>query len=149
MYFHIAYTCSIALRVEWAKAKARAERWTEEVKLVYEEMHRTIAYCNFKSEWWKDRATLRRHISPELADGLAAYAAEHADLEERLAVDLDRRWSVIRRRAKGLIDSEFAVGDEDEDHGTEDAVHAGMLPAETVTLNLRELETLDGSDDED
>jgi len=37
---------SIALHVEWAKAKARANRWEEEVVLLNEEMCRTLEFCS-------------------------------------------------------------------------------------------------------
>lgn len=134
--------------MEWAKAKARAERWTEEVELVQEEMRRTIESCRWKANWWRANAAVRRDITPELADGLAAYAFEHADLEERFAQDLERRWAVIRRRAQALIENDFELN-EDENNGDEPPVPI-VEPADTVMLNLRELETLgDDSDDED
>lgn len=141
-----------AVRVEWAKAKARAERWTEEVLLVNEEMRRTIAYCRWQSAWWKSQVGERQNISPELVDGMAAYAFEHADLEERFALDLERRWDVIRRRAREFIESGFSV-DIAEVVG-ERVVGDGQggdptQAPETVTLNLCELDALDYSDEED
>jgi hypothetical protein len=41
----INLTFYLALRVEWAKAKARAARWEEEVVLLDEEMRRVIQFC--------------------------------------------------------------------------------------------------------
>ncbi|EIM90992.1 uncharacterized protein STEHIDRAFT_44851, partial [Stereum hirsutum FP-91666 SS1] len=87
-----------ALRIEWAKAKARASRWTEEVQLVFEEMRRTIEYCRWRKGWWERQAGARKEVAPELADGLSVYALEHADLEDRMARNLTERWGVIRSR---------------------------------------------------
>lgn len=131
--------------MEWAKAKARAERWTEEVQLVQEEMRRTITYCRHRAEWWRSRAALRRDVPPELADGLAAYAFEHADLEERFAADLERRWAVVRAKAREFIDSGYKFPERPD----QEPETAPALPAETITLNLRELDALEDSDDED
>ncbi|KAJ7699783.1 hypothetical protein B0H14DRAFT_3100193 [Mycena olivaceomarginata] len=41
-----------ALRIEWAKTRARAWRWTEEVDLVEEEMRRVLAFLNWKANHW-------------------------------------------------------------------------------------------------
>lgn len=83
---------------------------------------------------------------------MAAYALEHADLEERFALDLERRWDVIGRRAREFIDSGFSV--DAAEAGGEQVVDDGQgggpaQAAETVTLNLRELDAIDYSDDED
>lgn len=79
----------------------------EEVQLVQEEMHRIITYCRHRAEWWRSWAALRRDAPLELADGLAVYAFEHADLEERFAADLERRWTVVCTKAREFIDSGY------------------------------------------
>ncbi|KAJ7601666.1 hypothetical protein DFH06DRAFT_939375, partial [Mycena polygramma] len=43
------------IQVEWMRARARAERWREEVILVEEEMRRVLEFCRWKAQWWKDR----------------------------------------------------------------------------------------------
>lgn len=67
-------------------------------------------------------------------------------------MDLERRWDVIRRRAQEFIESGFAV-DVAEDGGVRAEGNGQGAPAvqapETVTLNLRELDGIDYSDDED
>ncbi|KDQ52704.1 hypothetical protein JAAARDRAFT_198051 [Jaapia argillacea MUCL 33604] len=60
-----------ALQIEWAKAKARAERWVKEVALLDEEMHRTIEYCKWKAVWWENQATRRQELEE------AAHLAHH------------------------------------------------------------------------
>lgn len=110
-------------------------------------MRRTIEYCRWQASWWRSRVGLREGASADIQGGLNAYAYEHADLEERFAQDLERRWDVIRRRAKEFIDSRFTVNE------PEDQAAGGVPPpipvlAETVTLNLRELQELDDDDDD-
>ncbi|KIP01314.1 hypothetical protein PHLGIDRAFT_55306, partial [Phlebiopsis gigantea 11061_1 CR5-6] len=77
------------LFIEWAKAKARASRWSEEVELICEEMRRAITYCTWKANWWQSRAEQRPDASPEMREGLRAYALQHAQEEKALAA----RWS--------------------------------------------------------
>ena len=41
-----------AMRIEWCKARARANRWTEEVDLLKEEMRRTEQFLEWHANWW-------------------------------------------------------------------------------------------------
>ncbi|KDQ65190.1 hypothetical protein JAAARDRAFT_118069, partial [Jaapia argillacea MUCL 33604] len=66
------------LCIEWAKAKARAERWCKEVTLLDEEMCRAIVYCEWKATWWMSQKTRREDLSEDLAEGLCAYTSEQA-----------------------------------------------------------------------
>ncbi|KAH8105654.1 hypothetical protein DFH11DRAFT_1464741, partial [Phellopilus nigrolimitatus] len=83
----------LGIRVEWAKAQARAERWQEEITLVVEEMRRTLVYCDWKAGWWREQATLRRvSEDPALAAGLQACAEKQAVIWEGLAMSFAARW---------------------------------------------------------
>ncbi|RDX44815.1 hypothetical protein OH76DRAFT_1328515, partial [Lentinus brumalis] len=42
-----------SLRVEWCKARARAQRWTEECELLQEEMRRVLQYHEWRADWWE------------------------------------------------------------------------------------------------
>ena len=133
----------LALRVEWAKCQACADRWNEEVVLLNEEMRRVIEYCGWKASWWKQQASQRGDVSPELAEGLLAFAEEQAAMEDSIAIRFASQWAPIRKRALPLIakfwgtepdgtdiimgDSEeeeeiveFMVGEEDDDGGGSD-----------------------------
>ncbi|EMD33453.1 hypothetical protein CERSUDRAFT_25877, partial [Gelatoporia subvermispora B] len=90
----------LALKIEWAKSKARAKRWTEEVMLINKEMRRAIEYTRWLADYWESRANLRDGISLELQDGIRAYAAEHAAAERRLASQWEEKWAVVRALAK-------------------------------------------------
>ena len=49
---------------------------------------------------WRMRATARtRDVSPELQEGLNAYAMEHVLREERTCIKLSREWSGLRAKA--------------------------------------------------
>ena len=47
------------MRVEWTKTRARAERWSEEVILLNEEMQHILRYFEWKAGWWMMRRGLR------------------------------------------------------------------------------------------
>jgi hypothetical protein len=86
-YFHAtAYLYSdvvvIALRVEWANAKARKNRWEEEVKTAREEMRRIMRYLEFEVGSWTERAasTEEQALPPATRAGLEAYALKQAAL---------------------------------------------------------------------
>jgi hypothetical protein len=48
--FHV---CTLGVRVEWLKLRARAARWREEILLLEEEMRRAIEFCDWKQRWWR------------------------------------------------------------------------------------------------
>ena len=92
-----------ALHIEWLKARARAARYWENICLVYEEMRRAIATTLWIASQWDNRAKLRHGVSAELADGLAAYAYEHAALERAMATRWEKKWRVVQQVAKRCI----------------------------------------------
>lgn len=47
----------LALRIEFCKSKARADRWREEIDLLHEEMRRVLAYFDSLVRIWKERAS--------------------------------------------------------------------------------------------
>lgn len=85
------------LRVMWSQGKARAERWTEEVALLLEEMRRTLSYCVWKANWWRARAASRTG-SVWLVDGTYAYASKQAQMWTSLADSFADQWAPILRR---------------------------------------------------
>ncbi|KAH9914777.1 uncharacterized protein BXZ73DRAFT_92737 [Epithele typhae] len=74
------------MKYEWSRSKARAERWTEEVALLEEEMRRIVEFFEWKARWWREQATRRGDVSAELATGLAIYAEKQACVFEGLAM---------------------------------------------------------------
>lgn len=94
---------SSALHIEWLKARARAARYWENICLVHEEMHRAIVTTRWIASQWDGRAKLRDNVSVELAEGLAAYAYEHAALEEIMAARWEKKWRVVQELARRTI----------------------------------------------
>jgi hypothetical protein len=69
--------CS-ALRIEWAKARARRDRWKEEVLILREEMRRydaTMLYHIFK---WNGLKNSRNDLPHGLKEGIHAYACRQS-----------------------------------------------------------------------
>ncbi|KAJ7856844.1 hypothetical protein B0H14DRAFT_3448242 [Mycena olivaceomarginata] len=63
-----------SIRVEWARVRARKDRWDEEVMLLREEMRRVLRYLEWQAQWWRDRATRRKDWDSATAAGAEAYA---------------------------------------------------------------------------
>ena len=80
------------MHVEWAKMKAHVDRWGEEVTLMIEEMRRVIHFLDWRARWWQERAELRPDVDPALRNGLCAYAAKQADLQQGLARSFAKMW---------------------------------------------------------
>ncbi|EIM80065.1 uncharacterized protein STEHIDRAFT_68684, partial [Stereum hirsutum FP-91666 SS1] len=98
------------VRVEWLKARARAQRWEEEVRLLRVEMERTLVTFSHMSTWWEGRTERTEalagenqdpevSVEQELKEGLLAYAGEHADMYLGLREAFEERWMVVRQAA--------------------------------------------------
>ncbi|KAJ7190917.1 hypothetical protein GGX14DRAFT_537939 [Mycena pura] len=87
------------IRIEWVKARSRADRWREDIIYLEEEMHRVLEFCTWKAAWWDERRESRQGVSPELAEGLRAYATEQAARERYWRLKWERQWEAVRRKA--------------------------------------------------
>jgi hypothetical protein len=88
----------LALRVEWAKTRARKDRWAEEVSILREEMRRVLVFLEHNALQWENRATARQDDSPELAEGLQAYAHRQAGILRSRANLFAVLWSKVLLR---------------------------------------------------
>ncbi|KAK6984039.1 CxC2 domain-containing protein [Favolaschia claudopus] len=111
-----------AVRVEWAMAKARRDRWVEEVSLLREEMRRVIRFLTWQALWWEERRTVAREVMPEVRDGLQAYAARQAAISRQIARKFKRDWGTsvsaavrIALEADAALGLEAVVGADDGD----------------------------------
>ncbi|KAG2122214.1 hypothetical protein DEU56DRAFT_873634 [Suillus clintonianus] len=82
-----------SLRVEWCKARARQHRWSEEVRLLLEEMRRVLAFFDWQVQWWEDRTGLRTLAKSEESEGLIAYAKRQAFIRRRLSASFKEKWN--------------------------------------------------------
>ncbi|KAJ6591797.1 hypothetical protein DFH09DRAFT_1306514 [Mycena vulgaris] len=109
------------IRVEWTKARERADRWREELLFLEEEMRRVLVFCSWKASWWDDRRSPRPGVSAELAEGLCTFAKEQAARERRWGEKWARQWAPLRAQlalADVLVDVEDALEVELEDEVT-------------------------------
>lgn len=80
------------MQVEWAKTKARSDRWAEDYLLTVEQMRRVIAFLDWKAGWWIQRASIHTDTSSALHSGLRAYAHNQAFVCQDLARSFARKW---------------------------------------------------------
>ncbi|TEB10416.1 hypothetical protein FA13DRAFT_1653193 [Coprinellus micaceus] len=85
------------VRVEWAKSRARVQRYEEEILLVKEEMRRTLRFFNWKQADWRKRweAWGSVEISQEYAEGLRAYAERQATICRNLHDSFLKKWGGV------------------------------------------------------
>ncbi|KAG1887376.1 hypothetical protein F4604DRAFT_1571084, partial [Suillus subluteus] len=70
-------------RVNWLKAKARWQRWEEELSLVRYEMGWTVSWFRYKKEGWE------RRFHKATKHGHRAYAQRQVLLWERFLLDAE------------------------------------------------------------
>ncbi|KAJ7833212.1 hypothetical protein B0H14DRAFT_3087705 [Mycena olivaceomarginata] len=107
------------IRVEWTKARARADRWKEELLLLEEEMRRVLEFCRWKAKWWDNQRAARTGVPGPLAEGLWAYATEQAAREREWAAQWEGKWAAAVSVEVELED-EVAYGEYDDDEGEAD-----------------------------
>ncbi|KAJ7023232.1 hypothetical protein C8F04DRAFT_1193688 [Mycena alexandri] len=114
---HNVLDMDCAVRVEWARARARKTRWEEEVMLLREEMQRVLRYLGWQATWWREHVSARTdNLSPDIAAGIHAYALQQGDLHERLAAFFKAKWNMpALTAAQRLVALEEAAEDEEAD----------------------------------
>ncbi|KAJ7788496.1 hypothetical protein B0H14DRAFT_3576895 [Mycena olivaceomarginata] len=73
------------LRIEWARTRAKAIRYTEEIDLVEEEMR-------WRRDWWHARAELRVQVDWASREGQGAYARKQAGYMQGLRERFKQLW---------------------------------------------------------
>ncbi|KAJ7439025.1 hypothetical protein B0H11DRAFT_2254147 [Mycena galericulata] len=82
-----------ALRIEWAKARARFLCWREEIDLLEEEMRRIQQFLTWRSVWWQDRVDVRGLPDGAQREGETAYALRQAKLSRDRCAKFAQLWS--------------------------------------------------------
>jgi hypothetical protein len=83
--------------VEWGKPRARAQRYQEEIKLVEEEMNRTLRFFDWKAADWRKKG-VSNSMEPlplEYEEGLRAYAERQAALCRSLHDLFQKKWKGV------------------------------------------------------
>ncbi|KAJ3531990.1 hypothetical protein NMY22_g7930 [Coprinellus aureogranulatus] len=91
-------------KIEWAKSRARSHRYQEEIKLVKEEMNRTLRFFQWKEDQWHLRA-LSKEVdarekgdpppSPQHLEGLKAYSARQASICRGFRETFKQKWAGV------------------------------------------------------
>jgi hypothetical protein len=63
--------------VNWLRAKARFDRWTEELTIVKQEMGWTILWFEYQANLWRERSEMEDSVLPK---GHKAYATKQQKL---------------------------------------------------------------------
>ncbi|KAJ7725467.1 hypothetical protein B0H16DRAFT_1332689 [Mycena metata] len=93
---------SEALRIEWAKTRARFLRHREQLDLLEEEMRRILQFLRWRADWWDERAG-RRPQAPEDDKRRVphvAYAPKHRAYQEGNVAYARRQAGILRKRAE-------------------------------------------------
>ncbi len=80
-----------ALRIEWCKARARAQRWQEECILLWEEMCRVIDFHRWQAGIWETRAN---EVS---SPGARAYAWRQRHTRLMLVARSETHWAGVEQ----------------------------------------------------
>ncbi|EDR03963.1 uncharacterized protein LACBIDRAFT_330859 [Laccaria bicolor S238N-H82] len=81
-----------AVHIEWAKARARFLRWTEEVMLLKEEMRRVRKTLEWRAMWWEQRREGWESQDGAMREGIRAYATRQAGIQRGLCLRSTRLW---------------------------------------------------------
>ncbi|KAJ6610580.1 hypothetical protein B0H10DRAFT_1883358 [Mycena sp. CBHHK59/15] len=112
-----------ALRIEWAKVRARHLRWSEEVDLLEEEMRRIRQFLTWRSTWWAERVDSSGLPDGPQLEGENAYALRQAAFQADLCANFAKKWSklpeLIRKgRAGEVIEAATATAGVQQAGGT-------------------------------
>jgi hypothetical protein len=104
--------CSLAIHIEWLKARARKNRWTKEVDLLREEMRRVLRFLEWRAEWWESRLTKWEGLDTAVVDGLSAYALRQAALHKSISTAFMGKWDTTAvKAARDAAKEDVAVDD--------------------------------------
>ncbi|KAJ7701974.1 hypothetical protein B0H16DRAFT_1748387 [Mycena metata] len=108
-----------AVRIEWAKTRARSHRWREEVDLLEEEMARVRRFFAWRAAHWREQVGRRELPEGPQLEGETAYVLRQAAVQEELGDSAAEEWEslaeLIRRgRAGELEENEMVAGTEGE-----------------------------------
>lgn len=89
--------------MEWAKSRARAHRFTEEVLLLTEEMLRVPNFLKWKSNNWKAKAQEVPSEFPRMrAEGFTAYAERQAAFYDELRLYFKSLWTDVPKHVSRM-----------------------------------------------
>lgn len=147
------------LRSEWCRSRARAKRSEEEVKLLMEEMRRTLEFFSWRATVWRECSN-QRDVGKDtvLQEGLIAYARDQERLQYKLVTHFKSLWAVPLAEVDIVLptgDAHVAndEGDEEEeedeegemDEEDEGSVHSQTRAPDNGEDGLADLQRREGA----
>ncbi|KAJ7763841.1 hypothetical protein B0H16DRAFT_1718472 [Mycena metata] len=102
-----------AVRIEWAKVRARSHRWREEVDLLEEEIARVRCFLAWRAAHWREQVGRQELPDGPQLEGETAYALRQAAEWEPLA-------GLIRRGRAGELEDDDVVAGTGGERGEDD-----------------------------
>ncbi|KAG2105020.1 uncharacterized protein F5147DRAFT_775339 [Suillus discolor] len=96
-----------SLHIEWCKARARRDRWGEEIQLLLEEMQRILLFLDWQARQWDERTGARVPQRPEDVKGVVAYAKKQVFIRHSLSESFKEKWR--------QVPVSMALGDDGDD----------------------------------
>ncbi|KAJ6527489.1 hypothetical protein B0H19DRAFT_969948 [Mycena capillaripes] len=123
-------------RIEWAKARAKSMRFSEEIDLLEEEMARTLRFMRWCARWWMGLVGLRAAVQDEASrEGHAAYARKQSTYMSGIADRFQEMWKdvaqyieLVRAGYSSTEPDDDAVEEESDEESDEEG-DAGWLSA--------------------
>ncbi|KAI0045474.1 hypothetical protein FA95DRAFT_1473414, partial [Auriscalpium vulgare] len=84
-----------SVRVDWVNAKARVDRWEEEIVLLQVEMERAVRFMSARADSWRALLDSRPAVRPDIAAGLNAYARRQAAQFEEIGNSFIAHWKPL------------------------------------------------------
>jgi hypothetical protein len=87
-------------------------------------MRRVLAFLEWKAVWWTEEGGRHLDVTPDIADGIRAYAAKQAHINRELASSFKKRWgSASETQGQDHRDRE-QDHEQDENHLTDGSEHS-------------------------
>ncbi|KAJ7094134.1 hypothetical protein C8R44DRAFT_645647, partial [Mycena epipterygia] len=110
----------IALRIEWAKTRARSLQWLEEVDLLEEEMRHIEQFLRWRSGWWENQVGRKGLEDGPQREGDTAW--RQAKLQRELCESFCKVWTkaglqelIARGRGGGFVGEVVLLGAQGEE----------------------------------
>ena len=140
-----------SMEVEWAKSKARSDRWEEEVPLTVEEMRRVIDFHGWKARWWRRQGKQRKEGSADVLHGVNAYVEKQAAFSEQLAQSSATHWCPALAK-KGIVPdwaAEYVVSPSEEGATIGGSTESDDWEEDDVEDDVEEIDDYFKGDEED
>ncbi|KAJ7880547.1 hypothetical protein B0H14DRAFT_3767250 [Mycena olivaceomarginata] len=124
---------SKSLRIEWARTRAKAMRYAEEVDLLEEEMRCVLQFMDWRADWWMSLVGLRTGMQDKaLREGHEAYAVQQAGYMKGIWDRFAAQWKDTAKfiaharemyaetKAEELVPEGGADEEDNEDENNED-----------------------------